>query len=63
MEGFSQKPTSMWRLASVPDENSAVVRRAGEDVVVDGADGQAVDGVDVQEDVQGLPPAGTGILR
>lgn len=43
--------------AGVPDEDASVIRRAGEDVVVDGVDGQAVDGVDVQEHVQSLPPA------
>lgn len=38
--------------AGVPDEDAAVVGRAGEDVVVDRVDGQTVDGVDVQEHVQ-----------
>lgn len=40
--------------AGVPDEDAAVVGRAGEDVVVDRVDGQTVDGVDVQEHVQSL---------
>lgn len=43
--------------AGVPDEDASVIRRAGEHVVVDGVDGQAVDGVNVQEHVQSLPPA------
>lgn len=44
--------------AGVPDENASIIRRAGEDVVVDRIDGQTVDGVDVQEDVQSFSSAG-----
>lgn len=48
--------TCVWRLAGVPDEDASVIGGAGEDVVVDGADGQTVDGVDVQKHVQGFSP-------
>lgn len=47
--------TSMWRLASVPDENPSVVRGAGKHVVIYRADRQAVHGIDVQEHVQSFP--------
>lgn len=53
--------TSVRRLTGVPDQDAAVVRRAGEHVVVDRADGQAVDGVDVQEHVQSFSPGRTNI--
>lgn len=49
--------TCVWRLAGVPDEDASVIGGAGEDVVVDGADGQTVDGVDVQKHVQSFSPA------
>lgn len=49
--------TCVRRLAGVPDEDASVVGGAGEDVVVDGADGQTVDGVDVQEHVESFSPA------
>lgn len=49
--------TCVRRLAGVPDEDASVIGGAGEDVVVDGADGQTVDGVDVQEHVHSFPPA------
>lgn len=55
--------TSMWRLTSVPDENASVVRRAGEHVVIDGADGQTVHSIDVQEHVQSFPSARTPGIR
>lgn len=50
--------TCVRRLAGVPDEDAPVIRGAGEDIVVDGADGQTVDGVDVKKHVQGFSPAG-----
>lgn len=50
--------TCVRRLAGVPDEDAPVIGGAGEDVVVDGADGQTVDSVDVKKYVQGFSPAG-----
>lgn len=49
--------TCVGRLAGVPDEDAPVIGGAGEDVVVDGADGQTVDGINVQEHIQGFSPA------
>lgn len=53
----------MWWLASVPDENASVIRRAGEDVIIDRADRQAVHSIDMQENVQSFPPEGTTIIQ
>lgn len=50
--------TCIRRLTGVPDEDAPVIGGAGEDVVVDGADGQTVDSIDVQEHVQGFSPTG-----
>lgn len=51
----------MRRLPSVPDQNAAVVGRAREDAVVDGADGQAVHSVYMQEHVQSFLTAGATV--
>lgn len=41
----------------VPDENASIIRRAGEDVIVDRINGQTVDGINVQEHVQSFSSA------
>lgn len=41
-------------LSCVPYENSAIVRGAGEDVIINRTDGQTVDGIVVQEDIERL---------
>lgn len=51
----------MRRLPSVPDQNAAVVGRARKDAVVDGADGQAVHSVYMQEHVQSFLTAGATV--
>lgn len=53
----------MWWLASVPDENASVIRRAGEHVIVDRADRQAVHSIDVQEHIQSFPPEGARVVQ
>lgn len=53
---LTQSLTCIWWLAGVPDENATVIGGAGEDVVIDGADGQTVDGVDVQEHIKSFSP-------
>lgn len=55
--------TCTWRFAGVPDKNTSVVRWAGEHVVIDRADRQAVHGIDMQEHVQSFPSVGTTIIH
>lgn len=55
--------TCVWRLTSVPDQDTSIIRGAGKHVVIDRTDRQTVHGVDVQEHIQSFSSAGTTIIH
>lgn len=44
----------MWWFSGIPNENSSVIRGAGEDVIINRTDGQTIHGVIMQEDIESL---------